>query len=518
MTIQIPIESADRQRSAVEGWRLHLTGLAAAAAAILLLFWRDASDMVRVWSESATYNHCALILPIIAWLIWQRRDELRQLAPSAWPPALLTVGAGALAWLLGEAGSVALARHAGLVLMLQGAVIACLGNAVARGLAFPLFYAFFLIPFGDEFVPLMQHVTAEMCMALLGLVGIPAHIEGIFITIPNGYFEVAEACSGVRFLVAMTAFGALAANVCFRSWSRRIVFMAAAIVVPILANGVRAFGTIYIAHKTNSDFAAGFDHVLYGWIFFAIVIALLLAIFWRFFDRSVSDPWLDPRTLQPAGASPGSRPKLIQVSAAVAALAALPLIWSSAVASAGAQAAPGHIELPRVPGWERVSSAEGRPWQPSFEGADIIRMGRYRSPRGHQVDLAIAVFVRQEEGRELVGFGRGAVAPGGAWAWIAEGPPPPGGRLDRIASHGTVREAAIFYRVGDRLTGSEARVKLETMKVRLLGGRQRAVAVLVSAEAPGEGASPRPAIDAFIAALGPIDALADRAAGLPRSR
>jgi hypothetical protein len=94
--------------SAEKGWRPHLTGLAVAAAAILLLFWRDAVDMVRVWMESATYNHCALILPIIAWLVWQRQAELRQVAPSAWAPGLLVVGTGALAWLLGEAGSVAL--------------------------------------------------------------------------------------------------------------------------------------------------------------------------------------------------------------------------------------------------------------------------------------------------------------------------------------------------------------------------------------------------------------------------
>jgi exosortase A len=518
MTVQLPIANADLQRSTTDGWRLHLSGLVAASAAILLLFWRDAFDMARVWTESATYNHCALILPIIFWLVWQRREELRQLAPSAWAPALLVVGAGALAWLLGEAGSVALARHTGLVLMLQGTAIACLGKAVARGLAFPIFYAFFLIPFGDEFVPMMQHVTAEMCMALLGLVGIPAHIEGIFITIPNGYFEVAEACSGVRFLVAMAAFGALAANVCFRSWPRRILFMAASIIVPILANGVRAFGTIYIAHKTNSDFAAGFDHVVYGWIFFAIVVGLLLAIFWRFFDRGVADPWFDPRALQSHVALHSARPKLIRVSAAAAAIAALPLLWSSAIASAGTQTAPADIVLPQVPGWQRISGDEGRPWEPSFQGADIIRMGRYRSAEGHEVDLAVALFARQEEGRELVGFGQGAVAPEGAWAWIAEGPPPPGGRLDRIASHGTVREAAIFYRVGEMLTGSEMKVKVETMKVRLLGGPQRAVAVLVSAEAPAEGASPRPAIDAFLADLGAIDALADRAAALPRSR
>ena len=71
-----------------------------------------------------------------------------------------------------------------------------------------------------------------------------------------------------------------------------------------------------------------------------------------------------------------------------------------------------------------------------------------------------------------------------------------------------------FYRIGDILTGSQMGVKLETMKVRLLGGPQRAVAVLVSAEAPAAETSVRPAIDDFLRALGPIAPIADRAAGL----
>ena len=62
------------------------------------------------------------------------------------------------------------------------------------------------------------------------------------------------------------------------------------------------------------------------------------------------------------------------------------------------------------------------------------------------------------------------------------------------------------------LTGSGVGVKLETMKVRLLGGPQRAVAVLVSAEAPPE--SRPPAIDAFLPRSARSTPLADRAAGL----
>ncbi|HEV7660734.1 MAG TPA: exosortase A [Allosphingosinicella sp.] len=486
-------------------WRVHLAALGLAALFILALFARDAAAMAAIWWDSSTFNHCLLIVPIIAWLVAQRRAELARLTPAAWWPGLLLAGAGALGWLLGEAGGIAFARHLGLLFMLQGAVVACLGKAVARGLAFPLFYALFLVPVGEELVPAMQTLTAQMTSGLLAITGVPAHLEGVFITTPTGYFEVAEACAGVKFLIAMVAFGALVANVCFRSWPRRIAFMAVSVVVPIVANGIRAWGTIYVAHQSGSnDFAASFDHVIYGGIFFAIVIALILGIGWRFFDRGVNDPWFDAGKLQPE-VPRGAR--LSHVAAILLLVAALPVAWSALVTAAGARAVPAEIAMPELPGWQRVPQGTGRAWQPHFAGADRVRLAYYRDGQGRVVDLAIIVFASQSEGRELVGYGQGAVAPEGDWAWTANTAAPPDGRAERIASYGVEREVVSFYRVGDIVTGSGIKVKLETLKVRLFGGPQRAVAILVSS-------SSRPAIDDFVARLGPIDRLADRVAGL----
>lgn len=510
MTAVLPIGKASPAATADSAWRCHLPVLAGAAAVLGLLFAGDAADMVGIWLESSTYNHIVLIPAIIAWLVWQRLPELRRLRPSAWPAGLIVVGAGAFAWLLGEAGGVALARHLGLVVMLQGLVIACLGKAVARGLAFPIFYALFLVPAGEEMVPVMQGVTAEMCMALLALVGIPAHLEGVFISIPGGYFEVAEACSGVKFLVAMVAYGALVANVCFRSWPRRALFMTAAVAIPIVANGLRAWGTIYVAWHSGNDFAVGFDHVLYGWIFFAVVIALLMGAGWRFFDRGVDDPWFDPARLQAEDGKAGSTRALAAVTAAALVLATVPPVWLGALSASTGGASAAAMALPEVDGWQRVPMRGGRAWRPHFAGAESLAVGRYRDDSGRTVDLAIAYFPRQREGQEIVGFGQGAAGPG--WTWSGNAVAPPGGRADRITSFGTIREVATFYRVGRIVTGSAIDVKWETMRARLLGGPQQAVAVLVSAQAPADGVSPRPAIDSFLAALGPIDRLADRAA------
>lgn len=513
MTAALPAGDAVASRQD-RAWRGHLLLLGLIAAGILLLFRRDAADMAGIWLESSTFNHCLLIPPIIAWLVWQRLPELRQLSPRPWLPGLAVVGAGGVLWLLGEAGGVALLRHAALIVMLQGAVALSLGSVATRGLAFPLFYALFLVPFGEELVPPMQMLTAHMCMALLGLVGIPAHLEGVFISTPAGLFEVAEACSGVKFLVAMVAYGALVANLCFRSNRRRLLFMVAAVVIPVLTNGIRAWGTIAIASLTSIAFAEGFDHVVYGWIFFAIVIALLMAAGWRFFDRGPGDAWFEPARLQPA------RPEgTVSASALGAAglaallLAASPQIWSDRIAAGGTRPVPQHWSMPVPAGWQQVRIEKPVRWQPHFAGADRLHLARYRNSGGHDVDLAIAVFAGQGEGRELVGFGQGAAGPESGWTWIGNGPPPPGGRLDRIVSSGTVREVATFYRVGGILTGRPVSVKVETMKTRLFGGPQRAVAVLVSAEASAGDSSPRPAIDAFLATLGPVDRLADSAAG-----
>src|SRR5690606_8601613 len=122
----------------------------------------------------------------------------------------------------------------------QLAVLGLLGPRVAAAVLFPLAYMLFLVPFGDELIPALQMVTAKLAVALTHASGIPAQVDGIFIDTPVGLFRVAEACSGVKFLVAMIALGTLVAHLCFASSRRRAVFMAAAIMVPVLANGVRA--------------------------------------------------------------------------------------------------------------------------------------------------------------------------------------------------------------------------------------------------------------------------------------
>ncbi len=513
MTAYAPIEAAPD--GTLTPWRRQLVLLGLATVAILLGFARDAADIADIWWRSDTFGHCPIVLALIGWLVWQRRTLLVQLTPRNWAPGLLLVGMGALGWLLGDAAGVAQARHLGLLFMLQGAVISLLGPAVSRGLLFPLAYAVFLVPFGEELVPPLQTLTAKICMALLGLVGLPAHIDGVFITTPTGYFEVAEACSGVNFLIAMLAYSVLAAHLCFKRTTRRVAFVLFAVTASIVANGVRAWGTIYISHLTSIDFAAGFDHVFYGWFFFAIALALVMAAGWPFFDRAIDDPAFDPSAL--IEHRPASTARLALPLALVAILA-VPLIWSAAIAATGREALPNAVQMPDVTGWQRAPYTPLTPWTPHFTGADHRLLGRYVNARGDAVDLAIILYGHQEEGRELVGYGQGAVGPESGWAWTTRGTDPDGGMAERITGPGpVVREVVSFYRLGGITTGSVMRVKLETLKTRLLGGSQVAAAVLVSAE-ERQGRSARPAIDRFLADLGRVDRLTDSLADSARAR
>jgi hypothetical protein len=170
-------------------WRQPLLAFAFALAVLLTIFGSDAADMAVLWWNISTYQHCLYVLPIIGWLLWLRRAEVAQVTPAGWLPGLVLVFGAGLVWLVGQAGGVAIVRHVGLILMLQSCVVATLGPAVTRAILFPLFYLIFLVPFGDEFTALMQTLTARMTMALLDVTGVPASIDGVFITTRAGWFE-----------------------------------------------------------------------------------------------------------------------------------------------------------------------------------------------------------------------------------------------------------------------------------------------------------------------------------------
>ena len=496
-------------------WRRPLIWLAAGIAALILIYRSDWAAMAGQWWDSSTYNHILLVPPILAWLVAQRWPELHRLTPSGWWPGLILFAAAQLLWVLGAFAGFSLLRQAGAVAMPAALVVSVLGPRVSAGLAFPLAYMAFLVPFGDELVPALQMVTAALTIGLVHLSGIPAAIDGVFIDTPAGLFEVAEACSGIKLLGAMIALGALVGNVCFQRWSRRIGFMAVCIVVPVLANGVRAWGTVFAAQYVGAERAGGIDHLIYGWFFFGFVIVLVMGLGWRFFDRAPTDPLVDVSALQASALLDRLAGQRIGAGPLLAIAAALVLAgqgWARAADRLEARL-PGRIDLPTVPGWHRTDYRPLLWWEPRATGADHRLLGRYEDGQGRTVDVFVALYSGQAEGREAGGFGQGALVPDSGWAWQGEGPAEVDAKSERLLGRGKVERLAVtYYRTGDLLTGSNMQLKLANIADRLLLRERPTMMLILSAEGRPD-ASAEGQVAAFRQAAGPVAPWMDRIAG-----
>lgn len=504
-----PVSLASRLPPA---WQLAALRLGLAWLALIAAFLPDWAAMADQWWNSSTYNHIVMVPAIIGWLVWQRWPQLHELEPHGWIGGLFPLGLALLGWVLGTFAGFNLLRQAAAVAMLPSAALLLLGPRTFSALLFPAAYMAFLVPFGDELVPPLQTVTAKLTIVLVHLSGVPAVVDGVFIDTPAGLFEVAEACSGVKFLIAMIALGTLVANVGFRSWPRRTAFMGLCVAVPILANGVRAWGTIYAAQFVGIEKAAGIDHLIYGWIFFAVVIAAILGISWKFFDRGIDDPMIDTAAIGTdlrfatfERSAPGWKTLLL----APVLLIAAGMGWSD-MANGLRAPLPAQLHLPEVLGWQRIDYLPLAPWEPRAGGADHRLLGSYRNASGQRVDVFFALYSAQSEGKEAGGFGQGALRPDSGWSWTSAGPDVAQAKSERLLYNGvTPRLALTWYRSGSLLTGSNVRLKLANIGDRLLL-RARPTATLILSSEQSAGNDPAAALNEFRTTVGEIGPWMDR--------
>jgi exosortase/archaeosortase family protein len=190
--------------------------------------------------------------------------------------------------------------------MLEALLVALLGWRLARAQAPTLIYLVFLVPVGSFLVPTLQNFTARFIDVGLDALGIPHFVDAFSVEIPEGMFYVAEACAGLRFLIAAVAFGVLYGFLTYRSLGRRLGFLAASIVVPIIANGFRALGIVVAGHIVGDAEAAAADHIIYGWGFFSVVIILLALAGLPFREdaRPTAPAAPPPDASRPAGTGP----------------------------------------------------------------------------------------------------------------------------------------------------------------------------------------------------------------------
>ncbi|NVK54907.1 MAG: exosortase [Alteromonadaceae bacterium] len=265
------ISSAD-SRTFQHNWML----LACALVLVwLFVFYDSLAHMVAVWTNSETYKHCFLVPLISVYLIYEKRHQLTfaVINPAVW--LFIPLLCVQLFFVVADQLAINLFMHVAAVSTLILLVWALIGTQAAKTIAFPLGYLLFAVPFGEELVPLLQEVTADLSVSMLDILNIPVYREGLYVYLPNGAFHVAEACAGVRFLIGTFTIGVLFAYLNYAKYWKQIAFIVVCAVLPIIANGFRAFGIMAIGYYSDMKYATGADHLVYGWFFFAFILILL---------------------------------------------------------------------------------------------------------------------------------------------------------------------------------------------------------------------------------------------------
>lgn len=245
-------------------------------------------NMVRLWVGTDTYMHGALVIPLCFMMIKQMPQPKEYSKPHTYN--LITASA---LWLLALYIS-----NISLFNVLQQFVYltiffiwiyAAFGIKGIWHYRTPLILFFLCIPFGDSFVPHLQSITADLAVFLLRLSDVSVYRQGWYLSIPNADFRVAEACSGVNFLISTFVLGVFFSFMEFNSTLKRLIFISLSIAVPILANGARVYLIIIIADMGYVEAATGFDHLVYGWIFFMLVLGVLATVGWFWREKNLTE-------------------------------------------------------------------------------------------------------------------------------------------------------------------------------------------------------------------------------------
>jgi exosortase A len=500
-------------------WRRAGPMLVALLLLIALLYRDTAVAMVQIWSRSDTFAHAFLVLPITLWLVWRQRDRLVTLTPrpNAW--ILLPMLGAALLWLVADLVVVNAAAQFAFVGLLVLAVPAVLGLEVALAILFPLLFLFFAVPFGEFMLQPMMEWTADFVVLALQLTGVPVFREGLQFIIPSGSWSVIDECSGVRYLIASFMVGTLFAYLNYSSPRRRAIFMGFSLLVPIVANWLRAYIIVMMGHLSGNTLAVGVDHIIYGWVFFGVVIFIMFTIGMRWSEpEPETDGAATPAASSMREPADGPRPAVLL---AAAVLVLLPHLVVAGLQRVEASAAAPRLSLPErlAPGW---AAAGPHPvaWAPIFANPAASASQAYSGPGG-LVGVHVAYYRGQHRDSKLVSSQNGLTGLNDR-AWIRRS-----GGVREVAYGGqTARVKATTltglqalgprrpellvwqaYWIDGRLVSGDAAAKLANAWARLRGRGDDGAALILYADA-GDARASAAALEAFSEAnLGALQTL-----------
>jgi EpsI family protein len=365
------------------------------------------------WSFAGVgpYSHGYLTLALAIWIGWKRwrEDPPRTLGPAWWGivPLSLFVAAMAVMELLYINSSRALLLPP---LFLSSVLLVFGWEACRRLLSAALLLYFALLPFW-VLEPALQAMATGVMSFLMSFTGIPVHIQGFFIEIPAGTFEIASACSGLSFLMSAITFAAFYGIAFFKSWWHRGVLMVAAIVAAMVSNWIRIWTLILIGQYTGLQHWLIDDHYVYGWVLFGIGLVPVLFLARKLDAREhravLKDA--DERTRGRGHPSRAALPGSALAAGTVGAmLLAIPRFFAAEALPAGEN---GAMTLPdSLAGGARRIDAQTS-WRPYFHDTRQA-LGVYEF-EGRRVEAFVAFYEVQGRTRHLF---HGANRPfGGGW-------------------------------------------------------------------------------------------------------
>jgi exosortase A len=363
------------------------------------LFFNTTMSMVQVWLVNETFTHGFLIFPISLWLIWQKHRTINQLQPEAEVKLVVVLIPILTLWAIANAVNIQVIQQLAMIALIPALVWLILGRAILLSVLFPLLFLFFAVPLGQELIPMMMDFTAQFTIGLIRLVDIPVYQDGLFFSLPSGNWSVVEECSGVRYLIASLSLGTIYAYISYTSLKKRSLFILFAILVPILANGLRAFGIVMIGHFSGMELAVGADHLLYGWVFFGIVIFIMFYVgsFWSDPMKAEAEPVLSPSA---------EKTKLGKTSIIIGGTAMLFIVATQLLTLGTSQAGKDNDDIIKLTlpesfqGWQKIEN-RSLAWQPQVKNPDAFVSQVYLFGDSlTQIDLAF--YRSQHQGAEAV--------------------------------------------------------------------------------------------------------------------
>jgi exosortase A len=245
------------------------TAICALNIPVLLTLWRHGFD-------DGTYSHAYLIPFISLYLYYQlsRNGTLQFKETWSVVPTLL---------LLLSCGLLFITSNAQISVGYWAAILAVFISSVTMlyrfnyYIVFPAAFLIFIFPFWGVLIPLLQNVSTAAVTYLMSFTGVPTYVEGNFVTIPAGVFEIAGGCSGLRYMIVSLAIGSLFVFLNIRDTKRAILFLLITIIGALLTNWIRITALILIGEYTNMESSLMEDHNTFGWY---IYVPFMIFLFW----------------------------------------------------------------------------------------------------------------------------------------------------------------------------------------------------------------------------------------------